>query len=218
MLPFVVNQCSRYNHFPKRSHGEALKRLGRYLVATRDKGLILRPTNSLHIDCYVDADFAGLYAHENINDPASVRSRTGYVINVGGCPIIWKSTLQKEIACSTMESEYIACSTSCRELIPLRALVQEISKAVGLSDEELASLHTTIWEDNVGALTLANMELPRMTPRSKHIAIKYHWFRSHLGKLFTVVKIGTADQLGDMFTKGLGPVIFEDLRKRLMGW
>ena len=57
-----------------------------------------------------------------------------------------------------------------------------------------------------------------MTPRSKHIAIKYHWFRSHLNKLFTVVKIGTADQLGDMFTKGLGPVLFEDLRKRLMGW
>lgn len=217
-ITFAVNQCSRYNHFPKRIHGEALKRIGRYLVATRDKGLILRPTNSLHIDCYVDADFAGLYAHENINDPASVRSRTGYVINVGGCPIIWKSTLQKEIACSTMESEYIACSTSCRELIPLRSLVKEISKAVGISDEELASLHTTIWEDNVGALTLANMELPRMTPRSKHIAIKYHWFRSHLGKLFTVVKVGTLDQLGDMFTKGLGPVLFEDLRKRLMGW
>ena len=217
-ITFAVNQCSRYNHFPKRIHGEALKRIGRYLVATRDKGLILRPTNSLHIDCYVDADFAGLYSHENIEDPASVRSRTGYVINVGGCPIIWKSTLQKEIACSTMESEYIACSTSCRELIPLRSLVTEISSAVGISDEDLAFLHTTIWEDNVGALTLANLELPRMTPRSKHIAIKYHWFRSHLNKLFKVVKVGTLDQLGDMFTKGLGPVLFEDLRKRLMGW
>lgn len=217
-ITFAVNQCSRYNHFPKRIHAEALKRIGRYLISTRDKGLILRTSNSLHIDCYVDADFAGLYSHENIDDPASVRSRTGYVINVGGCPIIWKSTLQKEIACSTMESEYIACSTSCRELIPLRSLVKEISSAVGIPDEKIASLHTTIWEDNVGALTLANLELPRMTPRSKHIAIKYHWFRSHLGRLFQVVKVGTLDQLGDMFTKGLGPVLFEQHRKRLMGW
>ena len=61
-ITFAVNQCSRYNHSPKRIHGEALKRIGRYLVSTRDKGLILRPTGSLHIDCYVDADFAGLYA------------------------------------------------------------------------------------------------------------------------------------------------------------
>ena len=95
-----------------------------------------------------------------------------------GCPILWVSKLQTQCALSTMESEYIACSTSCRKLIPLRLLVKEISSAVGIPDEKIASLHTTIWEDNIGALTLANLELPHMTPRSKHIAIKYHWFRS----------------------------------------
>lgn len=57
-----------------------------------------------------------------------------------------------------------------------------------------------------------------MTPGSKHIAIKYHLFQSHLNKLFKDVKVGTLDQLGYMFTKGLGPVLFEDLRKCLMGW
>jgi len=33
-----------------------------------------------------------------------------------------------------------------------------------------------------------------------------------------VKKIGTKDQLADIFTKGLGPILFEDLRERLCGW
>jgi len=85
-------------------------------------------------------------------------------------------------------------------------------------------MHTTIWEDNVGALTLAKMELPRMTPRSKHIALRYHWFRQYAsvddGKDGGIVvkTIGTKDQLADIFTKGLGPTLFEGLRKELCGW
>ena len=65
------------------------------------------------MDCYVDADFAGLYGHEHEQDPHCVKSRSGFVIFVGGCRILWSSKLQSEIACSTMEAEYIACSTAC---------------------------------------------------------------------------------------------------------
>jgi len=36
---------------------------------------------------------------------------------------------------------------------------------------------STVWEGNT-ALTLENMELPRMTPRSKYIAVKPHWIQS----------------------------------------
>jgi len=37
----------------------------------------------------------------------------------------------------------------------------------------------TIWEDNAGTV-LAKLERPRMTPRSCHYAVKYHWFREHI--------------------------------------
>ena len=37
-----------------------------------------------------------------------------------------------------------------------------------------AVVHSTAFEDNNGALLLATMK--KMTPRSKHIAIKYHHF------------------------------------------
>jgi hypothetical protein len=52
----------------------------------------------------------------------------------------------------------------------------------------------TIWEDNVGALTLANLDLPRLTPRSKSFVVKYHWFLEHVHNPemgITVVKVDT---------------------------
>ena len=39
----------------------------------------------MSIDCYVDADFAGLWGFENPHDPTSVKSRTGYVLCLAGC-------------------------------------------------------------------------------------------------------------------------------------
>ncbi|KAL7548695.1 hypothetical protein ACHAWF_014726, partial [Thalassiosira exigua] len=101
---FAVHQCARYTFKPKRSHVVALKRLGRYLKGTVDKGLILNPSADLRIDCYPDADFAGPWGHEDSQDPHCARSRTGYVITLAGCPILWRSSLQTEIALSKMEA------------------------------------------------------------------------------------------------------------------
>ena len=218
-LEFAVHQCGRYSHNPRAIHEAALKRIGRYLVNTRDKGIILTPTSDLKIDCFVDADFAGLWSYENPNDPVCVRSRTGYVIMFCGVPIIWKSKLQTEITLSTMEAEYVALSMAMKELLPVRELIIEVCESVGLSRNDLTSIHSTVWEDNAGCAILANMELPRMTPRSKHYAVKYHWFRSKLKpNNIKVEKIDGTFQLADIFTKALRTDKFERLRKLLMGW
>jgi len=157
-IAFAVHQCARYSFNPTRLHAEYLKKLGRYLLKTKDKGLILKPMASgpISIDCYVEADFAGLWNSEDNQDPHCVRSRTGYVICIGGSPIVWSSKLQSEIAMSTIEAEYIAMSTACRELLPLRDLFKEIANALGINNNDVqATMHSTIWEDNVGAMTLA---------------------------------------------------------------
>ena len=80
----------------------------------------------------MDADFAGLWTFEEDQDPVCVKSRTGYVLMLGGCPLIFKSKLQTEIALSTLEAEYIALSQSMRELLPLRRLLQEVGKNLNL--------------------------------------------------------------------------------------
>jgi hypothetical protein len=59
-IPFATHQCACYTFAPKQSHKNALKRIERYLKRTLDKGLILAPSYDLKIDCYPDADFAGL--------------------------------------------------------------------------------------------------------------------------------------------------------------
>jgi hypothetical protein len=85
--------------------------------------------------------------------------------------------LQTEIALSTMKAEYVALSTSCKDLFPLLNLIHELAGACGLPVRKNTNLHVKVHEDNVGALTLGQLEPRRMTPRSKHYAIKYHWFR-----------------------------------------
>jgi len=103
-LSFAVHQCARYTFAPTRRHEQALLRIGRYLKGTLDKGIFMNPSNNLTLDCYPDADFAGLWKHEHADDPHCVRSRTGYVITLAGCPVIWASKMQTEIALSTMEA------------------------------------------------------------------------------------------------------------------
>jgi hypothetical protein len=218
-IAFAVHQVARYTFKPTRRHEQALIRIGRYLKGTRDKGLIMSPTDEPQVDCYPDADFAGLYGHEDSQDPHCARSRTGYVILAFGCPVVWRSNLQTEIALSTMEAEYVALSTACKDLIPVVGIIRDLS--AGLDNTFSSKLHIKIHEDNVGALTLANLEPRRMTPRSKHYAIKYHWFREYISKKenkVQVLKVDTKDQLGDLFTKGLSAPTFEYLRRLLMGW
>ena len=220
-LGFALSQASRFTHSPRRSHELALIRIGQYLKGTRDKGMILRPTalNHLVMDCFVDSDFIGLHGKEPRTDPVSVKSRTGFVICLNHCPLVWCSKLQESIALSTMMAEYYALSTALRDVLPLRDLVTTVSKAVGISEEHLSTFKVTCWEDNVGALTLANLVPGQNTPRSKHYDVKVHWFWSHLCKdKLEVLKIDTKDQLADLFTKPLPPEVFIPLREKLMGW
>ena len=218
-IGFAVHQCARYTHCPRHSHEEALKRIGRYLLGTRTRGLIIRPSASLKIDLYVDASFAGMWGYEDRHDPACTKSRTGYVLFVGGCPIVWGSKLQNEVAGSTMEAEYIAMSEAMKHLIVLKRLVVAFCRAIQVDPETVSDLMTTVFQDNSAALTLANLEPPRMTPRTKHFAIKYHWFRDLLKPMkIQIVPINTDNQIADILTKSLGALKFQEMRKKLMGW
>ena len=82
--------------------------------------------------------FSGLYNYEDHCDPVCVKKRTGYVINVSHCPVIWNSQLQTETAISTIQVEVISLTEFCRELIPIVAMVKEIGTVVGLSASETA--------------------------------------------------------------------------------
>jgi hypothetical protein len=213
------HQCARFSVDPRVPHGVALKRIGRYLLGTRDKGMIILPTTDLTLDCYADADFAGLFSSSDPNDPKCVKSRTGFVIILAGIPVAWVSRLQTETALSTMEAEYISLSQALRMLLPLRIILDEVTSSLNLKKDPHSAIKSTIFEDNQACLSLATSDPPKMTPRSKSIAVKYHWFREHLEPgVVDIVPIASSEQLADIFTKPLGPIQFEYLRKKLLGW
>jgi hypothetical protein len=78
-------------------------------------------------------------------------------------------------------------------------------------------VHSTLFEDNSGALTLA--KAPAMRPRTKHINIKYHHFRSHVadGTIDTQA-IRSKDQPADIVTKPLTESVFALHRHAIKGW
>ena len=117
------------------------------------------------MDVYVDSDFMGLYGKEQRTNPDNVKSHAGHVICLNGCPIIRSSKLMQSIALSTMMAEYYALSAAMREVLPLRDLVRTVAHGVGIDDACLTTFCTTVWEDNAGALALANLDLGQHTDR-----------------------------------------------------
>jgi hypothetical protein len=88
-IAFATHQCARFCSDPRKPHFVALKRIGRYLATTADKGIIMNPQKEEQdLIAYCDADFAGDYCKEYSDDPSTAYSRTGYVITYGGCPIM----------------------------------------------------------------------------------------------------------------------------------
>ena len=81
------------------------------------------------------------------------------------------------------------------------------------------SMNVSVYEDNSGALVLAETLPPQFMPRSKYYATKTILFREEFHKHgIQLKKIETSEQLGDIFTKGLTQATFEYLRAKIVGW
>lgn len=218
-IAFAVHQCAQFNHCARATHEKAVKHIARYLKRTRDRGLIMKPDNTLALEMvFADADFAGLWNAEEAHDPISVKSRTGYLITLSSVPVLWCSKLQTEIATSMMHAEYIALSSGMRELLPITNVFNDVCTQLNIARSDNAKI-IKAYEDNEGAQKLASSPITRVTPHSKHFAIKYHWFREKLDEYnIEIHRVGTDMQKADIFTKGLVGKEFRHKRSLLMNW
>jgi hypothetical protein len=97
-------------------------------------------------------------------------------------------------------------------------MVEALTTSVHLPIGDM-TMNLSDHEDNSGVLVLANTLPVQFTPHSKYYASKTIWFREEIHKRgIKLLKIDTAKQLGDIFTKGLVQVTFEYLCKKLIGW
>jgi len=130
--------CQQVMSNPGKKYWKVVKWILRYLKGSSDITLCYDGTD-IHLHGYVDFDFAG--------DVDSQRSTTGYVFTLGSGAVSWVSRLQKIVALSTTEVEYVAATEVCKELIWLNDFMKDLSK------EQVTPL---LHNDIQSAINLAN--------------------------------------------------------------
>ena len=109
----------------------------------------------------------------------------------------------------------VALLAAAREVLPLRKIVLETKPILDIPEEKL-QIRCTLFEANKGAEEISKVLKNR--PRSKHIAVKYYHVRKAVkDNILLLKRIGTEEQLADIFTKSLARITLEYRRKQIMG-
>jgi hypothetical protein len=114
---------------------------------------------------------------------------------MNGGAVAWNSKLQRVVAVSTAESEYMAAAAATKEAVWLRKL---------LSDLSVASGPLCILTDNQASLAL--LQNPVQSNRSKHIDIIFHFAREKVayGAVYFAY-CPTTEMAADFLTKAVTP-------------
>ena len=134
------------------------------------------------------------------------RSRTGFLFLLNGSLVSWYSKLQKTVATSTAEAEYMAVSACVKEALWIRNF--------------LGSLLQSTWNEvpilNDNQATLRMINDLNSVSRSKHIDIQHHFVRERAVRGEVKFHYCPTDiMLADYLTKVLPSSRFEEIRDAL---
>ena len=111
------------------------------------------------------------------------------------CPILWVSRLQTEIALSTAKAKYIALLQALHDLIPLITLLKKVNAVFPVHVNTPTFVCKVHW-DNQSCIKMATSQ--KFSPRTKHIALTYHHFRSFVkDRRITISYCRTTKPLAD---------------------
>jgi hypothetical protein len=204
--PDIAHACSQLGGVLKNPgpvHLVAAKRVIRYLIGTRDLGLLYRaqpwhgpgfdhPICASEAVGYTDADWAGC--------PDSRKSTSCYLTFLAGGPISWRMHKQKQHAMSSAESELIAMSGGARDI----EYVRNTFSNIGVLVQKKA---TVLMSDSSAAIAIADK--PGLKEKTKHIALRYFQMRGlQKAGVLQVRKVGTDYNPSDIGTKALGNLTF----------
>ena len=183
---------------PGRAHWLAAKRVLQYLRGTSKMMITYDGAGGTTLEGYVDASWADA-EHDR-------RSTTGWLFMVGGNLVSWGTYVQRVVARSTAEAEYMAASDAAQEVVWLRRLLAELD-----TPQEGA---TVVYEDNQGCIAMAGKE--DVSKRTKHIDVRYHYVREQVeAEVMALTWVPSAEQIADILTKPLPRTQFQNLRARM---
>ena len=118
-ITFAVSNVAKFCAKPTKEHWPAVKHILRSLKGTFDFGLLYDNQNQGECIAFSDADWAG--------DLDDCRSTPGYLYQMCGTAVSWRSKKQTCVALSTAEAEYMALASAAQEAIWIRQLVGELN-------------------------------------------------------------------------------------------
>ena len=146
---------SRYLSNPGKSHWDAVKWILRYLRGTSKLCICFGGSKPI-LEGFTDADMAG--------DLDGRKSTSGFLFTFAGGAISWQSKLQKCVALSTTEAEYIAATEASKEMLWMKRFLLELG---------LSQLAYVVFCDSQSAMDLSKNSMYHS--RTKHIDVRYHW-------------------------------------------
>ncbi|GKC93438.1 retrovirus-related pol polyprotein from transposon TNT 1-94, partial [Tanacetum coccineum] len=136
-LVFTVCMCARYQSKPTKKHIEVVKRVFRYIQGTINMGLWYPKDTAMALTAYADVD------HTGCQDTR--RSTSGSAQFLGDKLVSWSLKKQTSTSISSTETEYIAMSGCCAQILWMRSQ---------LSNYGFAYNHVPLYCDNKSAIAL----------------------------------------------------------------
>ena len=103
--------------------------------------------------------------------------------------------------------------------IPLLAVVKSSLKGLSYTESSKITFEVTVYEDDQGALILANLDPGRHITGSKFYNIRLHLFRSWMKpNNIGIAFVPSESQKADFLTKLLSSKLFQANRALSMGW
>nr|GFC05242.1 uncharacterized mitochondrial protein AtMg00810-like [Tanacetum cinerariifolium] len=108
-IMFATCMCARYQANPNEHHMSAIKRIFCYLKGTINLGLWYPKDSGFDLTAYSDADHVGCHLDRI--------STSGSVQFLGDKLVCWSSKKQNCVSISSTESEYVAGSGCCAQVL-----------------------------------------------------------------------------------------------------
>lgn len=200
-LQYSANELAKHCSNPGEKHLRACYRVLRYIKGTKSLGITytrnLPDANRLLL--WSDSDWASC--------TETRRSISAWVATLNGGAISWRSRHAPRVACSTSESEFVACSKAADEALWLRRTLSDI----GVPQHT----PTPLFCDNRAARMMS--ENPVHKERSKHVDYRIHSLKERVQDgVVRVLDCPTHDMLADPLTKQLpGPAHTRHTRVQL---
>ena len=225
-ISFAIIKLAKFANSPAKEHYIALKNVFRYLRQTTNEGITYwrqkpqqhpflqksktpilyhqinssPPNQHYNLTGSVDSDWA--------SDTKERKSVSGITMFLAGGVVNYKTKIQCDIAHSSTEAEFVAACEAAKMAIYLRSILAEI----GISQEDA----TMIYEDNTGALLMANTQQP--TRRTRHMDIKHFAIQDWVERDMIVLEyIKTDYNSADSLTKPLARTAFYIHLDAIMG-